>query len=141
MNREILFRGFHPCENGTQIITVNEEQARGEWAYGYYYEGIGCFIKERPSSVSTSLYLVIPETVGQYTGLDDKNGKRIFEGDIIGFDGILKIVEWKSDRLGFGYANEEWRMLEDDGKRCEVIGTIHDNPEPLGSEVESNEHL
>lgn len=67
--REILFRG-------KRVDT-------GEWVYGFYLYDIGNSIKERPSSVSTHTYLVDPNTIGQFTGIRDKNGVRIFEGDII----------------------------------------------------------
>ena len=82
---------------------------------------------------------VIPETVGQFTGLTDKNGKKIFEGDIVRYtndDGTLAFykVVWGDD---FGSWMLEWINHSD--KLClrcmrelvEVIGNIHDNPELL----------
>jgi hypothetical protein len=83
MTREILFRGFHPDENGKETIQINGEVIRGEWKYGYYFYELGAFIKERPSSVSTGTYLVLGSTVSEFTGLTDKNGKNCFEHNII----------------------------------------------------------
>lgn len=94
--------------------------------------------------------VVIPETVGQYTGLKDKNGRRIFEGDIIRYEtgracvhfgaypaaferpdtNVGFYLEWKVDcmfRVDIGFwANE---------RKIEVIGNIHDNPELLKEET------
>lgn len=129
--REISFRG--------------KRADNGEWVYGYFYEDIGSFIKELASSVSTNTHLVDRSTVGQYTGLTDKNCKRIFEGDIIrtkeygkclgrvnvsGFD-IFSVVyspavfriERESPPRGFN--------LVGNGADYEIIGNIHDNPELL----------
>lgn len=89
---------------------------------------------------------VFPNTVGQFTGLTDKNGKKIFEGDIIkgklpdlsympertgvvqwgNFGWIIKFdaPEWEFPRVGFCSFGD-----------YEVIGNIHDNPELLGEEM------
>ena len=124
--REILFRG--------------KRADNGEWVYGYFYEDIGSFIKERASSVSTNTHLVDPSTVGQYTGLTDKNGKRIFEGDVVVIEAdcipsfMLNryVVVWDDDQAAY-------KLLKDNTiydlpmGRMEIIGNIHDNPELLGA--------
>ena len=112
--REILFRGKAIDDN---------------WYYGVplvFTEDYVCI-----TAPHTYNKAVIPETIGQYTGLTDKNGKKIFEGDIVAFDENKYVIEWKVDRVGFGYGHRADRMLEIDGKHCEVIGNIHDNPELL----------
>ena len=117
--REILFRG--------------KRLDNGEWVEGYYLR-IGPAANERayiiPYYASTLYtYEVDPATAGQFTGLLDKNGKRIFEGDIvrgphIGDDLMTEPVEFSAvcGWLPFDYLREDL---------CEVIGNIHDNPELL----------
>ncbi len=69
----------------------------------------------------------------QFTGLKDKNGKEIYEGDIVRNEhGVLFTVEWHSHKYvlryaGYGAFNTEIRMKE----KLEVIGNIHENPELL----------
>lgn len=75
--REILFRG-------KRIDTQ-------EWVYGFYLYDIGHSIKECPSSVSTHTYLVDPNTIGQFVGLRDSDGVRIFDGDVI------RWKDWKGE--------------------------------------------
>ena len=94
---------------------------------------------------------VIPETVGQYTGLTDKNGVKIFEGDIVKCTDTINDFEFNAV-VEFGNPNGEynwgyqlkfisgedsnfdilcWVDMEETGAYIEIIGNIHDNPELL----------
>ena len=113
--REILFRG--------------KRQYTGEWA-----ESV-C-----PLGVMHSGHLCddfIPETVGQYTGLTDKNGKRIFEGDIIhldyigktrGVEGIATVI-FENGKFGVKWGwHKEFVCLDGFANTTlEIVGNIHDN--------------
>lgn len=93
--------------------------------------------------VSDRFYEVIPETVGQYTGMKDKNGTEIFEGDIL-VNQLNSLVDsdpfevvWSDDCGGFA-----WRQGDKGDilysaitRNCEAIGNIHDNPEVLEAEL------
>jgi len=131
--REILFRG--------------KRKSNGEWVYGNYCgaeyltnEGIEHLIIEVPRSGSSAQ--VILETVGQYTGLTDKNGKKIFEGDIMpvyeqGEEYYYKVV-YNGDCFMLAMLDSEQGSYPLSAKNAisEVIGNIHDNPELLKGGVE-----
>ena len=129
--REILFRGKSADSGewveGSLVITTIEP-ADGDPIKHYHIEDmtIGVFPNGYQSGLSAT---VVPETVGQYTGLTDKNGKKIFEGDIIEWDETewgckhREQVEWSYSLLSA--RRNDWREW------CEVIGNLHDNPELL----------
>lgn len=130
--REILFRG--------------KRKDNSEWVYGNYAvtdnNGKQHFIFQNKAFE----FDVVPETVGQYTGITDDNGKKIFEGDILGitnddpdYDYITKVyldcdtlcvdVQGQDyDYTSIGFAIEIWN---DECDQVEVIGNIYDNPELL----------
>ena len=139
--REILFRG--------------KRTDNGEWVYGNLVRGCDekyAYIVEFGNAELCRNYVnVNPDTVGQYTGVTDKNGERIFEGDIVKYKDACKfgdndemeeaeeqylctnIVEFKNGRFFplpqrcdcedyfFSYGSYDF----------EVVGNVHDNPELL----------
>ena len=140
--REILFRG---------------KMDNGEWVYGSFCMdaleqlnglcGIDGFIRLYDNAKGKmQMYEVDRETIGQYTGLKDKDGKRIFEGDIvktsdITHEGVIQIPGESFEiamRKGCWVmvAGEDWDFLETNHECIRVIGNIHDNQELLkGGEV------
>ena len=144
--REILFRG--------------KRLDNGEWAEGYFVNlWMINYQKHQPIITDNNAvsYDVDPSTISQYTGLKDKNGERVWEGDILH---IAKI----SDGIG-GYYQPPldypvnvvvkwdlcawmWETLCDDKRyitfpdawchyECEIIGNVHDNPELIKEEAQT----
>lgn len=139
MSREILYRAKAIKDN--------------EWVQGAYchYDDIkdngkdDCdYIIEKHNGEYFPFREIIPETVGQFTGLTDKNGKKIFEGDIVK-DGAHTFKVCYYDYGWFCYCISskgyilplhkyfrigQWDNCENnDFRKLEVIGNIHDNPE------------
>lgn len=125
--REILFRG--------------KRMDNGEWIFGYYFQKKnllsedGLPVKHCITDIPPFGTKVDPETVGQYTGLTDKNGKKIFEGDILeldGEDGFFE-VEYDDDRAMFVICGDYTTFYFDNlWNEVEVIGNIYDDPELIG---------
>ncbi|MDR1957162.1 MAG: YopX family protein, partial [Treponema sp.] len=107
--------------------------ADGGWVYGSPHrakEGghVILFDKGSPSTMDFDWVYVDSDTVGQYTGLKDKNGTRIFEGDIVKLCRIrVYPVIWKNSAF---QVNNDFLGLWPSSD-IEVIGNIHDNPELL----------
>ena len=135
--REFLLRGKR-TDNG-EWITDSET---------YIRDGDGIWLSDE----NLNVVKVIPETVGQYTGLTDKNEVKIFEGDIVRYgtntnradnEEIYEVVfETRGGSRYFGIRISEietWQFcFEVPAKLMEVIGNIHDNPELLGGENNGN---
>ena len=128
--RKILFRG--------------KRVDNGEWAFGNFIEDkwgddngntIYAILQDRVAPDIAELWTpvrVIPETVGQFTGLTDKNGKKIFEGDIVKNSRDVGLLYYKEKNSAFTVKGWEYGYwLWHDKEDIEVIGNIHDNPELL----------
>lgn len=127
MNREMLFRAKHIH------ATSGNEHLNGTWVHGYLSDENYIYDKSLEGE-----FLIDENTICQYTGLTDKNGKKIFENDIVQvgwYNGTVEyedgcfVIKWnniKFLRKDLGY----WANL--DG--FQTIGNIYDNPELLEEE-------
>lgn len=113
-----------------RTIKVKAKTSDGEWVEGcYYVSSERHFIKHPKSNMGVE---IDHSTLCQFTGLTDKNGREIYEGDIFRYSGLLYVVEWI--RYGFRFKlmdepNQHKHWYLDDiniQNECEVIGNIHD---------------
>lgn len=138
--REILFRG-QTRKYGEKVRMGDGQKLPGHWVYGGVLQCVGshsiiygCENVNDPGE-NLDKWCVHTDTLCQYTGMKDKNGRRIFEGDICKVGNLIyKVV--------FEYSCWWFKILSNKvyccpafnshcGEYCEIIGNIHDNPELL----------
>lgn len=130
-----------------EIIFRGKRKDNGEWVYGDLYHDWNRLYTKPDIKIANNMgkFPVIPETVGQYTGLTDKNGKKIFDGDIIRHYNDVRnpenfdtyIIQHDEGRSRFvGYLHKNWSaqlccllfLYSDLRDKYEIISNIHDNP-------------
>jgi len=122
--REIKFRG--------------KAKDNGEWVYGYYWkQGDNKYWIRPLEAIGSFSIQVIPETIGQYIGLKDKNNEEIYKGDIIKLKFYLdqKAVEYEVMVIRNFIEDTYWlKTMKEQTKYIKTIGNIYENPELLKGE-------
>ena len=142
--REILFRGKPKNKADYEFLKkMYKDSCKDGFIYGSlvishgkYYICIMalCQINSLVNNGNTTMFEVIPETVGECTTLTDKNDRMIFEGDIVtmpkyGGGKHRSVVYFKNGKFAVDGSNYSFKDICP--KNMEVIGNIHDNPEML----------
>lgn len=119
--REILFRGKH------MHVCPENKHLDGTWVEGYLED-------ENHINDGKCEFLIDPETICQYTGLIDKNGKKIWEGDIVQDKNCTYKVVWGEGNGGWTAEYESVPLYSigcATSKKYKVVGNVYDNPELL----------
>jgi len=133
--REILFRG--QTRKKGEKVRVDGRPVESNWVYGgiFHQNDRGGSFSVIYSYDPVEKHVVYADTVGQFTGVSDKNGAKIFEGDIAVIDGNeTGVIEWADDTASFVV---RYYKMGDTHLHCywehnlQVIGNIIDNPELL----------
>lgn len=131
--REILFRG--------------KRKDNSEWVEGYY-ACIGkttvIFTGELDFSkwdIRAKANVIIPETAGQYIGTADKNGKKIFEGDIVKFGNKTYEIKFIEKYSRFAGTNAHCVFASFLLNTSQIIGNVHDNPELMDDSTADEDEL
>lgn len=142
-----------------KILFKGKRTDNGEWVCGYYVLRKRPYFKNKGANLEHIIcdnlviddfndkqfvdtipitYSVDPETVGQYTGLTDTNGNKIFDGDIVVSDYIdyedeRGVIQWDSDIAKFIITFSTFTIDFDNvyGRELEIVGNVYDNPEHL----------
>lgn len=144
--REILFRG-QTRKYGEKVRMGDGQKLPGHWVYGGVLQGAGShsiiYGGENVNDPGENLdkWCVHTDTLGQFTGLTDKNGKKIFEGDVVLYPWndqdkperfTIKFKDGQFVASPVKETEDYWDfMVGSYSKEMEVIGNIHDNPELL----------
>lgn len=140
MKREIKFRGKH--------------LHRHEWIYGGIGKDWNNNVFILPNENWSKGGIVEKDTIGQFSGIPDKNGKDIYEDDIVrwDYDNKLYVIRFQSgmfyasveecnERIYGGFPLHAFTGTAEEGSQCEIVGNIHDNPELLKNPKTSPPHL
>lgn len=133
---ELLFRGQQRRKG--EKVRIDGSPVESSWFYGNgVLQGKGDFSIIYPNEPTFEKLSVYTDTLGQYTGLTDMNGKKIFEGDIV--QNIITketaIVCWYTEHSAFMLYdknnNKVYFLYDNDFNKIEIISNIYDNPELL----------
>lgn len=132
------YRGFAKCDDGKSAICVNNEQIVGNWCYEslwvdedlnlYEIHGFEYYSSDEGSQRDYFMLPVLCETVGQCSGAKDRNGRLIYQGDVVQYNDRLYFIQY-NDRFAryecLRSGESETFLFED----SEVVGNIYGNPE------------
>ena len=133
--REIKFRGKR-IDTGEWVY---EDLIENQGRYYIYYATSDTTLENEDNSIIVLAEEVDPDTVGQYTGLKDRNGQDVYEGDLLRTsEGNIMIAEWVGSGIVTRCLTPTYDGMMNTNRYAfpvsEKIGNIHDNPELLEEE-------